>query len=119
MSVLANAIYAILRTLVPAATAKITYEDLVSQLGPMPPPSQNLQAYDNRLFVALGEIVTRCQQLGLRMIPAIVVRKDEQTPGDGYYPIAHPMNPRDTVQEMIAWGNEVTEVRRRTYPPTI
>ena len=97
MSVLATAIYAILRTLVPGPAAEITYEDLVEQLGPMPPPNQDLWPKDNRLNYALGEIVTACRnhESPQPALPAIVVRKDERTPGVGYYPIAHPYVPQD------------------------
>lgn len=121
MSVLATAIYAILRSLVPAPAAEITYEDLVEQLGPMPPPNQDLRPRDPRLDIALGEIVTTCRnhKPPLPALPAIVVRKYERTPGEGYYRIAHPDVPQDWAHWMIAWGNEVIRVRQTTYPAAL
>jgi hypothetical protein len=115
-SVLAAAIYDILRGMVPAPRAEITYSELVAQLGPMPPPNQDLQARDSRLDAALGELVTACRHRDLPAISALVVRDADRIPGPGYYPIAHPDEAGDMARAMIAWGHEVQRVRATTYP---
>ena len=115
LNVLAAAIYEILQAMVPNPNAEITYAELVNQLGPMPPPNQNLQARDARLDVALGELVHACRQLGLPAISALVVRNDDRSPGPGYYPVAHPQV-GDMAAAMIAWGNEIALVRATAYP---
>ncbi len=116
LSVLAAAIYDILQSLVPGPSAEITYTELVNRLGPMPAPNQDLQAHDRRLDIALGELVTACRARGLPAIAALVVRDDSRIPGSGYYPMAHPTVANDTARAMIAWGNEVQQVRATTYP---
>jgi hypothetical protein len=116
LSVLAAAIYDVLRVLVPNRRAEITYAELVDQLGPMPPPNQDLHARDVRLDAALGELVTACRRRGLPAIAAIVVRDDTRAPGQGYYSIAHAAEAGDTDIAMIAWGHEVQQVRATTYP---
>ncbi|MDX9975559.1 MAG: hypothetical protein RBU21_21415 [FCB group bacterium] len=119
LSQLASDIYDVLRPMVPNPTAEITYHDLVTRLGSLPAPNQNLQPRDHRLDEALGEIVTQCRARHLPALPAIVVRSDERVPGPGYYPMAHPDVADDQTQAMIAWGNEIQQVRRTTYPQTL
>ena len=117
LSALAAAIYTILRSLVPDPSAEITYSQLVSRLGPMDPPNENLQPRDRRLDAALGDLVHACRGAGLPAISALVVRDDEGSPGAGYYPVAHPgALSRDTAAKMIAWGNEIQAVRATEYP---
>ena len=116
MSPLADAVYALLRGRVPGTAARITYDDLATQL---PPAFSDVQAYDVRLWQALGEIVEECRRRHLPALSAIVVRGDTGTPGHGYFEAAHPDIVGDDVQEAIAWGNEVTPVMRTTYPPRI
>src|SRR6266851_2139718 len=110
MSALALAIYEILRALVPDPKAQITYQDLVQQLGPMPAPNANLFWYDTRLFNALGELAVACHNHQAGWLPAIsslVVRGDTLQPGDGYYPLAHPVDwQQGPIQALIAWGKE-------------
>jgi len=119
LSQLASDIYDILRPMVPNPTAEITYHDLVVRLGPLPAPNQNLQPRDHRLDEALGEIVTQCRARQLPALPAIVVHSSDGIPGAGYYAMAHPHVADDRARAMIAWGNEVQQVRRRTYPQTL
>jgi hypothetical protein len=116
LSVLATAIYEILRSLVPDSRAEITYSDLVARLGPMAPPNQGLEAHDQRLNIALGELVTACRQFGLPAISALVVHGHDRIPGPGYYPLAHPKVANDAARAMIAWGQELLKVRATTYP---
>lgn len=115
LSVLATAIYEILRSLVPNSRAEITYTELVTRLGPML-PNEDLRPRDPRLDAALGELVTACRQRGLPVISAMVVREDDRTPGAGYYNLAHPEVANDTARAMIAWGQEVQQVRGTRYP---
>lgn len=120
LSALAKAIYEILRTLVPDDLADISYSDLVSRLGPMPPPNQDLEAHDVRLDDALGELVHACRAQNLAAIAAMVVFKDDpRVPGAGYYKTAHPQEARNNVLAMIAWARELEAVRKTTYPPML
>jgi len=119
LSQLASDIYDILRPMVPNPTAEITYHDLVARLGPLPVPNQNLQPRDRRLDEALGEIVTECRARDLPALPAIVVHSEDRIPGPGYYPMAHPQVADDRARAMIAWGNEILQVRRTTYPQAL
>src|SRR5579872_4366930 len=64
-SILATAIYDILRSLVPSPRAEITYSELVQQLGPLRAPNQDLQPRDSRLDSALGELVAACRRRNL------------------------------------------------------
>jgi hypothetical protein len=117
LSVLALAIYDILRAMVPDPGAEITYEDLVTQLGPMPPPNQDLHYKDFRLDAALGELVTACRRRGLPAISALVIRKHERNPGDGYYPLAHPAEwAQDRMLAEVAWARERDQASQTTYP---
>src|SRR5262245_59554093 len=116
MSTLALAIYDILRSLVPDPKAEITYQDLVLQLGPMPSPNANLFWRDPRLDSALGELVIACHNHQPHRLPAIsslVVRDDTHQPGEGYYPLAHPLEFQQggILMAVIAWGHEVHQAR--------
>lgn len=120
MSELATEIYSILRWLVPDSTARITYLELVDQLGPLPPPNHDLHWRDSRLDEALGELVTACRTVGLPAISALVVRGDEDSPGVGYYPLAHPNEWNEgELEALVAWGGERQAVRQTTYPDTL
>lgn len=124
LSVLAQAIYAILRKRVPdpSPRALITYEDLVTQLGPMPPPNQDLRYKDFRLDKALGELVIACRKRGLPAISALVIRKDKdkRNPGDGYYPLAHPAEwAKGPLEAEVAWAQELIIVQNTAYPPKL
>ena len=116
LSDLASEIYVVLRQRVPGSRAEITYEDLVGTLGPLPSPNQDLAPRDPRLDAALGEIVVECRRCQLPALSAIVVRKHEGTPGEGYYPVAHPDEAGDKARSMIAWGEEVQSAKQTTYP---
>jgi hypothetical protein len=120
MSELAREIYAILRGLIPDSRARITYQELVEELGPLPPPNGGLHWRDPRLDEALGELVTACRAVGLPAISAIVVRAQEDSPGPGYYPLAHPDEwDAGELQALIAWGHEREQVRQTTFPPAL
>jgi hypothetical protein len=117
LSVLALAIYEILRALVPDPQAEITYQELVNRLGPLPSPNDNLHWRDPRLDAALGELVAACRERGLPAISALVVRAIERNPGHMYYPVAHPVeDAQGELAAEIAWGNEIQRVRQTTYP---
>lgn len=119
LSVLASAIYAVLRPRLPGAAPQISYDDLVHRLPALGPPNAGLQARDVRLDVALGELVTACRAKGLPAISAIVVRQDTQMPGEGYYGAAHPTTAHDTALRAIDWGNEFNAARAATYPAVL
>lgn len=116
MSHLALAIYEALRGVVQARQPHISYSGLVSRLGPMPVPNEDLQARDPRLDEALGELVTACRNLGLPAISALVVRDKERVPGPGYYTIAHPDEAHDKERAIVAWGREAERARIEPYP---
>ena len=116
LSVLAAAIYDILRGLASNPRAEITYSELVVRLGPMPRPNKDLQPRDTRLDAALGELVHACRRRDLPAIAAMVVHEGDRVPGPGYYPVAHPREAGDRAREMIARGLEIQRVRTTTYP---
>lgn len=118
MSPLAHEIYAVLRALVPAPRADISYTDLIARL---PNPYNTLPADSDVLSAALGELVAACRahKPALPAISALVVRHHHpRVPGPGYYRQAHP-SAVDDAQAMLDWYQEITDVRRTTYPPTI
>ena len=94
-SQLAERIYQYLRTRVPGEDPRITYQALVDALGPLPPPNDRLQAFDKRLFDALGEIGQACHRHSPRLpaLSSVVVQKQEDgtlgMPGPGYYSATH------------------------------
>lgn len=116
MSPLATACYEVLRCRVPADRPELSYTDLVSQL---PAPFTRLDPNSDLLSNALGELVLACRARSLPAIAAMVVRFGEQVPGRGYYPIAHPAAAGDPVTAMVAWANELTQVRATAYPPPL
>ena len=117
LSVLALAIYEILRDLVPNPSAEITYEGLVGRLGPMPPPNEGLHYRDVRLDEALGDLVAACRARDLPAISALVIRKIERNPGPGYYPTAHPAeSAQDQMLAEVAWAHERERSRQTSYP---
>lgn len=116
MSPLAAAIYAVLRGRVPARRPELSYTDLV---GLLPAPWNSLDPDSDLLARALGELVAGCRAEGLPAISAMVVRHRERVPGPGYYPMAHPAEASDTPKAMIAWANELEQVRKTKYPATL
>lgn len=116
LTVLAKAIYDVLRPRLPGTTPEITYDDLVHHLPSLGPPNVGLQARDVRLDVALGELVVACRSKGLPAISSIVVRKDTRMPGDGYYGAAHPNTAHDAALRAIDWGREFNAARATAYP---
>ena len=123
LSNLATRIYEILRQRVPAEDPRISYGQLVQQLGPLPAPDGGLTAADNRLFAALGEICRACHRHDPRLpaLSCIVVRKQDGalgTPGLGYYPEAHP-GVNGEQARLAAWQREFDQARRTTYPTTL
>lgn len=119
---LAALIYPILQNRVPADDPRLSYEDLVTRIeevhGALPPPDQNLQAFDARLFDALGQIGNACHAADLPALSAIVVQRTESglgMPGAGYYPATHP-HARNDEQRIEAWLTEYGECRQAQYP---
>jgi hypothetical protein len=53
------------------------------------------------------------------VISALVVRSDSHMPGAGYFQSAHPDIRRDRALSMIAWGQEIEQVRLTTYPESL
>jgi hypothetical protein len=121
---LADRIYQVLRQRVPAEDPRISYQGVVDALGPIPPPNDNLQAFDRRLFDALGEIGTACHAHSPRLpaLSAVVVQKNVDDtlgmPGAGYYPVTHPAA-RSDLAKIEAWMEEFQQTKRATYPPTL
>lgn len=114
VSPLATAVYEVLRRRVPAAKPEISYEELCAKL---PPALGNIEPNDQRLWIALGDIVRACRAADLPAISAIVVNKHTRIPGKLYYSVAHPNE--DEPHAMVAWGHEVLKVRVTTYPTTL
>jgi hypothetical protein len=118
---LAERFYEVLRTRVPAEDPRITYSDLVNTFGPLPPPYDRLQAFDKRLFDALGEIGVACHRHRppLPALSSIVVQRQEDgtlgMPGWGYYTATHP-GARTAVAKAEAWLEEFNRSKRTTYP---
>ena len=119
---LASAIYQILRQRVPAGDPRISYGSLVNALGDLPSPNQNLQAYDKRLFEALGEIGIACHRHSapLPALSSIVVQKldngDLGMPGLGYYLAVHPTAHSD-IHRIEVWTTEYERARQETNYP--
>jgi hypothetical protein len=112
LSTLAEDIYNVLRTRVPARAhqdARITYSELLAQL----PSSHGLvDGRDPRLAMALGDLVRFCQSKNWPLISALVVRADTRQPGAGYYDVAPP-NGGDVE---IEWAKELERVKQQLYP---
>jgi len=121
LSDLAARVYEILRQRVPNDDPRIAYQDLVTALGPLPPPNTGLQAYDRRLFDALGEIGLACHRHTPRLpaLSSIVVQRNQDgtlgMPGMGYYPVTHPKAKTD-VEKMEAWMEEFRQSKQTRYP---
>jgi len=118
LSMLANAIYQVLRQRVPGRHADIPYRQLVEQLPPLARPYQDLHWRDPRLDEALGEIVTACRAAQLPALSAIVVNAETGRPGRQYYPLAHP-GVRDEVEQEVLWAREREQVLVTGYPPAL
>jgi hypothetical protein len=116
MSPLAQSIYDVLRIRVPALRPELSYADLVAAL---PNPWNSLPPDGQQLADALGELVRACRSKELPAIAAMVIRHRERVPGPGYYPVAHPDEADDPATAMIAWGNELMQVRKTAYPSTL
>jgi hypothetical protein len=121
---LAERIYEVLRTRVPGDEPCISYQGLVDALGPLPSPNDRLQAYDTRLFDALGEIGLACHGHNPRLpaLSSIVVQKLEDgnlgMPGPGYYTATHPAA-RTFDAKAEAWVKEYNLTKVTTYPSSI
>src|SRR6476659_7377349 len=101
LSVLASSIYAVLRQRTTLGEPRISYRDLVEELGPLAPPNQNLQPQDRRLSAALGELGHACHAAGLPAISAIVVQREQDglgMPGEGYFLDIHPLAKTDELR---------------------
>jgi len=116
LSVLADAIYQVLRRRVPHVDPTITYSQLVSKL---PSPHNKLAPDDGELFGALADITRVCRKRGLPTLAALVVRAIEKTPGQGYYAQAHPQVSGNTAPELAAWRLELETANRTDYPPML
>jgi hypothetical protein len=98
----------------------ISYGGLVRALTPLPAPYTDLQANDERLFEALGEIARACQsnQPPLPALTSIVVRRTADgslgTPGPGYFALTFPQV-RDEAAKLQIWREEVRRVVACAY----
>ena len=121
---LAQQVYQHLRGQVPSIDPRLSYQDVVTALGPLPPPNDGLGAKDRRLFDALNEIMRACRNHipPLPVLSAIVVRKNIdgslETPGKGYFPVTHPQA-RSALDGLIEWAGEIDGARKTTYPANI
>ena len=121
---LAQQVYQVLRGRVPRIDPRLSYQDVVKELGRLPPPNDELGANDQRLFDALNEIMRACRNHNppLPVLPAIVVRRNTdaslETPGKGYFPVTHPQAP-SALDGLIEWAGEIDRVRKTTYPANI
>jgi hypothetical protein len=113
MSPLADAIYAILRTRVPAPRPELTYAALCDLLGDA---FVDVRPTSHRLWAALSEVVHTCRRNDLPSLPGIVVSHKTGAPGVAYYADAHPAESSDPVIALLAWAVEVHAVRKTTYP---
>src|SRR4051812_19817060 len=98
ISALAELIYGVLRQRTNMSEPRLSYRDLVEELGALPAPNQNLQPLDRRLFAALGELGHACHEAGLPAISAIVVQRDHDAlgmPGEGFFKDLYPTAPVD------------------------
>jgi hypothetical protein len=124
LSELATSIYQILRDRVPADDPRISYGELVDELGALPPPNERLQAFDKRLFDALGEIGASCHSHipELPALSSIVVLRGEggslDRPGTGYFKATHPAAKSENAKDE-AWLAEFNSAKRTNYPESI
>lgn len=76
-----------------------------------------LNPHGTILFGALGVMSSRCKEVGLPALSALVVTAKDGMPGTGYYSIAHP-ELDDAMERVAAWGREFDAVHKAKYPPT-
>ncbi len=120
MSPLGEAIYHVLAQRVGLENPLITYQELVDSLPPLAPPYENItRADDGRLSIALGELGRACRDHGLPTPTALVIRRIEQSPGSGYYPVFHPETGNDPVKQKEAWESELEKARSTKYPQSL
>jgi hypothetical protein len=124
LSELATLIYRQLRSRVPAEDPRISYQQLVESVQPLPTPYETLQPFDRRLFDALGEIGRACHlhAPSLPAITAIVVQKEDDgrlgMPGPGYFQSTHP-TARSENAKVESWLREYQQAKVSHYPPVL
>jgi len=88
----------------------ITYSDLVERvrdLQHLANPIDN--PHDPRLAEILGEISREEDAAGRGMLSVVVVRKNDDIPGDGYFILAKELG-RDTSDRVKCWVEELKKV---------
>ena len=109
---LLKAIYNVLKKRVKLTDSFITYSELISQL---PAPYNKMSPRNKLLHEALGEIVTKCHAQKLAALSALVVNKQFNRPGAGYFIVAHP-KVKDPEK---AWVKEVNQIKTCKYPSSL
>jgi hypothetical protein len=112
MSLLAIAVYEILRLRVGRPEPRITYAELASQLRDASDEFEHIFPRSRELYAALAEVGRECRRLGLPPLPALVVRADTKRPGAAYYAGA-----RTRGEAVAAWRRDLERVKGSTYPP--
>jgi hypothetical protein len=121
VSPLAERVYQTLLRRLRLSNPLISYGDLVRALGPLPPPNNDLQPNDERLFEALEEIARKCQSHAppLPVLTALVVRRNPDgtlgTPGAGHFALVVP-HVGDEAARIRMWRAELTHVVACSYP---
>lgn len=85
--------------------AMVTYSELVGRV-----KAVNFNAFDTRLFAALGQISVAEHEQGRHLLSVLVVHKTgDMQPGEGFFELAHALG-RDTSDVLKAWIEEVQKV---------
>ena len=85
-------------------TRLITYSDLAREVH-----SFHFEPHDFRLFDLIGDISTEESVAGRGMLSALVVIKDENTPGSGFFELARKLG-LDVKDQDVFWGKEVKRI---------
>jgi hypothetical protein len=114
---LAREVYRVLVRHLRAGHASITYAELAAAVSAKIP----IHPRSSKLHAALTEVTNACRARGLPILPAIVWRRGEDRPSDGYYKIAHP-RVRSFKAQLAAWEAEharVVAIDRASWPATL
>ena len=101
MSPLAHEIYRQLLRHLRAGHPSITYAGLAQKVSKKHATHQRSPHF----HTALGEVSVACRAQHLPCLPAGVWRASGRSPGDGYYPVAHPRAKTDEARQ-TAWERE-------------
>jgi hypothetical protein len=116
MTLLAQAIYEILRQRTSLEDPRITYARLAEQLRDASEDFEHVHHRSRELYAALVEVGAECRKRRLPPLPALVVRADTGRPGDAYYEgrctgVVH------RGEKVAAWRRDLEAVKETTYPP--